>query len=229
MAIQNWASVSPQSGSGNGSTTWTAQVNTARHTQRSFDAYYTAGSITRTVHIIQAGSDLYINGSNPQASSDGAGSSTSLYNASNAGGNLTIQGNTNAKKITYETQTVTGHGVEASLAIQLPSSYTANGATTNNGANITGDPGLQGEFSFSFPITIPQNASMEVRGCIIHIEAQGDTSSETESWDITIVQAAADPYLWVGKTSQTEATVSLNAEGDAQTLAVYSNTSWTVS
>lgn len=70
---------------------------------------------------------------------------------------------------------------------------------------------------------------MEVRGCIIHIEAQGDTSSETESWDITIVQAAADPYLWVGKTSQTEATVSLNADGDAQTLAVYSNTSWTVS
>ena len=52
MAIQSWASVSPQSGSGNGSTTWTAQVNTARHTQRSFDAYYTAGSITRTVHII---------------------------------------------------------------------------------------------------------------------------------------------------------------------------------
>ena len=231
MAIPSWAHVSPSSGSGNDTTSWTADANTARNHQRNFDAYYVAGSITRTAHIIQAGAELFITGTNPSSSSDSQGGCTSLYNASNAGGNLSIQGTTNAKKITYSLQSATGHGIAGSIAITLPSSYTANSASTNNGSAISGDPGYNtGAFSFTIPITIPQNSSTEIHGCMIHIVAEGDTASETVVWDITIVQAAADPYLFLDKMDNVnDVTINLSAAGTpAQTMAVLSNTSWTV-
>lgn len=229
--IPTWAHVSPSSGSGNGTTNWTADANTARNHQRSFDAYYVAGSITRTAHIIQAGADLFINGVNPTSSSDQQGGCTSLYNASNAGGNLSIQGTTNAKKITYSLQSATGHGISGSIAITLPSSYTANSSSTDNGDPISGDPGYNtGAFSFTIPITIPQNPSTEIHGCVIHIVAEGDTASETVIWDVTIVQAAGDAYLFLDKLNNVnDITVNIPAAGTpAQTVAVLSNTSWTI-
>lgn len=230
-SIPSWAHVSPSSGSGNGTTNWTADANTARNHQRNFDAYYVAGSITRTAHIIQAGAALFITGNTPTSQSDSQGGGTSQYSASNAGGNLSIQGTTNAKKITYSLQSATGHGISESLAITLPSSYTANSASTSNGAAISGDPGYNtGAFSFTIPVTIPTNDSIAIRGCMVHIVAEGDTASETAVWDITIIQAAGDPYLFLDKMDNVnDVTVNLTAEGTpAVPVTVYSNTSWTV-
>lgn len=226
MAYANWAHVSPQSGSGNSSTSWTADVNTGRSERRT-SAQYKAGSITRTANIIQAGASVFINVTNPPGTSDVQGGGTSSYSAASSGGNLNIVGTTNAKKLTYSLQFISGVGGQ--LNISLPANYTANSNSTTNGANISGDPGATAAFAFSIPLTIPANSTEGTLGCLVHIVGE-DANNNTCTWDVTIIEASEDPYLFLDKMdSVTDVTVNLSAAGTpAQTVAVYSNTSWTV-
>lgn len=227
MAYASWAHVSPQSGSGNGATNWTGDSNTGRN-QRTTTAQYKAGSIIRTANIIQAGSPVFINVTNPAGTADAQNGGTSTYNAANTGGNLTIQGTTNAVKLTYSIQSI--QGVDGSLSIVLPNSYTANSNSTVNGATITGDPGASAAFSFSIPLTLPANTTVDTLGCLIHIVGE-DASNNTCEWDVTIIEAAGDAYLYLDKMNNvTDITVNLSAAGTpAQTVNVLSNTSWTIS
>lgn len=227
MAYASWAHVSPSSGSGNSSTSWTADANTGRN-QRTTTAQYKAGSITRTANIIQAGAPLFITVTNPAGTSDAQHGGTSTYNASNSGGSLNITGTTNAKKITYSLQSISG--VDGSLAITLPANYTANSNSTVNAANISGDPGATAQFAFSIPLTIPANSTVGTLGCLIHIVGE-DANNNTCSWDVTIIETAGDAYLFLNKEdSVDDVTVNLSAAGTpAQTVNVISNTSWTVS
>lgn len=225
MAYANWARVTPSSGSGNQTTSWTAEQNTGRN-QRQTTAYYQAGSISRTATIIQAGSPLYINVTNPSGTQDGNGGGSSQYSTTNSGGTLTIQGKTNAKSLTYSAIGISG--VDDVLALTLPSSYTANSSVTQNGANISGDPGKANEFQFSISLTIPQNQTSGTLGCGIMIIGN-DENNSVVTWQVNIIQAAGAAYLWVEKENQTSVTVNLPYTGTpAQTVDVISNTSWTV-
>lgn len=230
MSYASWAHVSPTSGSGTESgfaTNWTADVHTGRN-QRTTSAQYSTGSITRTANIIQAGADLFINVTNPSGTTNAQHGGSSTYNASSSGGSLTIQGTTNAKSLNYTLQSI--QGVDESLALTLPATYTANSNTTTKGANITGDPGQTAAFGFSIPLTIPENTTVGTLGCMVVIEGS-DGNGSTVTWNVTIIVAAGEPYLFLNKMdSTTDAIVNLTAAGTpAQTITVFSNTSWNIS
>lgn len=225
MAYANWARVTPSSGSGNQTTSWTAEQNTGRN-QRQTTAYYQAGSISRIATIIQAGSPLYINVTNPSGTPDGNGGGTSQYSTTNSGGTLTIQGKTNAKSLEYTAIGISG--VDDVLQLTLPEYYTANSALTQNRANVSGDPGKAAEFQFQISVQIPQNQTAGTLGCGITITGT-DGNNSYVSWQVNIIQAAGSAYLWVEKENQTSVTVNLSYTGTpAQTVDVISNTSWTV-
>lgn len=132
-----------------------------------------------------------------------------------AGGSVTITGTSNSAKLTFA---ITADASKP-LALTLPSTYTAAGKSTNNGATITDDPGASGKYSFSIVfINIPANATIDSLISTLTVTAQGG-----QTGSCTITQTAGDPTLSIDKT-----VINLDANGTAQTFNVISNADWTI-
>lgn len=201
MAKASWVKVNPSSGSGN------ANVNvssTAEHTGRvarttilTWKAANVA-NIERTVS--QAGKPEYVDVADA-ASADKAGKV------------VTISGVSNSRKLTFSL----GSG-EGGLDITLPSTYIANSVSTNNGENISGDPGAVAEYNFSISITVPANTSTTAKTRQIIVTDEGGHQ------DVCLLTSAAgDAYVTVA-----EGVIELDYQGTAVTVEVKSNTSWTI-
>lgn len=199
MAKANWVKVSPSQGSGD------ANVNvssTAPHTgrvARSSVLTWKAANVAdiqRTVN--QAGKPAYVDIDNT-ASADKAGKV------------VTISGVSNSQKLTFSLGT-------GDLTLTLPSTYTANSVTTNNGAAISGDPGASAEYNFSIVFNVPANESIaaKTRQIIVTDEAGNRDTC-------TLTSAAGDAFVTVA-----EGTIELDWEGTAVTVAVQSNTTWSI-
>lgn len=200
MAKANWVIVTPSSGSGN------ADVNvssTAEHTGRvartttlTWKAANVA-NIERTVR--QAGKPEYVE-------------VAEAASADKAGRVVTISGVSNSKKLSFSL----GKG---DLMIDLPSSYTANSVSTNNGANISGDPGAVAEYNFSISIIVPANTSTTAKTRQIIVTDEGGHE------DVCLLTSASgDAYVTVA-----EGVIELGHKGTAVTVKVKSNTTWTIS
>jgi hypothetical protein len=133
--------------------------------------------------------------------------------ADKAGKLVTISGISNSAKLTFSL------GSGNLTDITLPSTYTANSVSTNNGAAISGDPGATAEYNFSIAITVPANTdiSEKTRQIIVTNEA-GDTAI------CTLRSAAGDAFVTVQ-----EGTIELDYLGTAVSWSVESNTTWTIS
>lgn len=199
MAKANWLKVSPASGSGN------ATVNvssTAEHTGRvarssvlTFKAANVA-DVTRTVN--QAGKPEYVD-IDDSAASDKAGKV------------VTIAGVSNSAKLTFTLGT-------GDLNILLPSSYTANSVTTNNGASISGDPGASAVYNFSISINVPSNTGTST------LTRQIIVSDNAGHQDVCLLTlAAGDAYLRVDVGD-----IELDYKGTPVSVGIESNTSWTI-
>lgn len=199
MAKPSWVKTNPSSGSGNATV---AVSSTAEHTGRvartgvlTFKAANVA-NVERTVN--QAGKPEYVD-------IDDAAS------AEKAGKVVTISGVSNSKKLTFKLGT-------GDLAVTLPSSYIANSLTTNNGANISGDPGASAEYPFSIAINVPANTSTSSKSRQIIV------TDEAGHQDVcTLTSAAGDAYLNVQLGD-----IELDYKGTAVNVTVESNTTWTV-
>lgn len=228
MAKPAWASVSPgTSGSGSPTgytTSWTATARTGR-SGRSGTASYKSGSISRTLTINQLGAALFIEMTNPAGTST-SGGGTSTYNIPSTSGTITLTGKSNAKKLTFSL--ANSQDTAGTLDITLPGTYSAGGVTTTNGVAITGDPGNEQEYTFSISFSVSANGTVGTLGRVVHIVGEGD-NNETYTWDITIIQAAGEAYLYIGKNDGTSASITIPAAGTpAQDVLVFSNTSWTI-
>lgn len=199
MAKANWVKVSPSSGSGNGSVSVSStDEHTGRNVRQSVLTWKAAGvsNVERTVK--QAGKPEFVNMAG-EASSD-------------KGGNVvTISGTSNSQKLTFSLGT-------GDLDITLPATYKAASLTTNNGANISGDPGASAKYDFSISITVPANTDDEskTRQVIVQ-DAAGNRAI------CTLTLAAGDAYLTVQLGD-----IELDCKGTAVSVAVESNTTWTV-
>lgn len=199
MAKANWVKVNPSSGSGN------ATVNvssTAEHTGRKARTSvltWKAANVDDVVrNVSQAGKPEYVD-------IDDAASSAST------GQTVTISGVSNSAKLTFSLGT-------GSLAISLPSTYTANSVTTSNGAAISGDPGASAEYNFSIKVTVPANAGTSA------ISRQVIVTDEAGHTDVcTLTLAAGAPYITIEMSS-----IELDYQGTPVAVAVKSNTTWTV-
>jgi hypothetical protein len=201
MAKANWLKVDPSQGSGNA----TVKVSsTAEHTGRKVRTTtltWKAANVQDIVrNVSQAGKPEHV-------------SIAESVSADKAGKLVTISGVSNSAKLTFS------FGSGNLTDITLPSTYTANSVSTNNGAAISGDPGAAAEYIFSIAITVPANSdiSEKTRQIIVTNEA-GDTAI------CTLRSAAGDAFVTVQ-----EGTIELDYLGTPVSWSVESNTSWTIS
>lgn len=141
----------------------------------------------------------------------------STYSATKSGGTVTMTGTSNSSKITFSLKS------GGSIVATIPTTYTANANTTNNGAAISGDPGSAAQFSFSIGIVIPANITIDTKSCVIVATPNSGTAAKA-----TINQSAGDVTLDVSPTTIT-LPASGTASGDDGKVNVTANTSWTVS
>lgn len=201
MAKANWLKVDPSQGSGNA----TVKVSSiAEHTgrkARTTTLTWTAANVQDVVRSVsQAGKPEHV-------------SIAESASADKAGKLVTISGVSNSAKLTFS------FGSGNLTDITLPSSYTANSVSTNNGAAISGDPGATAEYNFSIAITVPANTDIaeKTRQIVVTNEA-GQTAI------CTLRSAAGDAFVTVQ-----EGTIELDYLGTAVSWSVESNTTWTIS
>lgn len=201
MAYASWVTPSKTTGSGNDSVSWTGSPHTGRSSRTTTATFSASGVESKTLTIIQSGLAEFVN-------------IDSAASVSKTGGSVTISGTSNSSKLTFS---ITGTD---NIGLTLPATYTANSASTSNGAAISGDPGASAQYSFSITFTnIAENTSISSLTSQITVTTNNAT---TATCDIT--QAAGDAYLTISPT-----TITIPAAGTAQSVSVSSNTSWSIS
>ena len=206
MAYAQWLVPSKTSGSGNDTVNVTAGAdNTGRSPRQTTMTFKASGvsDVARTV--IQAGKPEFVNIQSAAAvSKDGVTT-------------LTIEGTTNSQALTFA---LTSGGT---LPLTLPATYLANSVSTNNGADITGDPGATTEFPFSIQFSnIAANPTISTRTVqLVVTDHAGHTAT------CTITQAEGDPTLSVSPESVQLDWNAATAETSAS-FTVTSNANWTI-
>lgn len=202
MAKPSWLTTDPNSGSGNGSISNTASVHTGREVR--------TGTVTVTASgVAEPKTYTVTQKSKPEFVSFDDGVEMS---APKEGGALPVQGKSNSKALTYS-------WVGSVEDVEIPAQYKANGASTNNGAAISGDPGATAEYTSLIELTLPANNTVGEVQRTLKVATQGGQTAQ-----IVIKQAAGDAFLNV-----TPAEITLEADGSAVSVTVTSNTTWTVS
>lgn len=201
MAYASWVTPDKVSGNGNDSVAWTGSAHTGRSSRTTTATFAASGVESKTLTIIQAGKTEFV-------------SIDATAAVDKTGGTLTIHGTSNSSKLTFSLTGANGIG------LVLPSSYTAASITTNNGAAITGDPGAAQQYAFEITFTgIAENTSVSSLVSQLTVKTNNNQSAVCD-----ITQAAGDAYLTISPT-----TINLTAAGTAVSVAVSSNTSWTIS
>lgn len=200
MAYASWVSPNKTSGNGNDTVAWTGQPHTGRSSRTTTATFAASGVTPKVLTIIQAGKAEFVEMDDTAA-------------VAKTGGTLTISGISNSSKLTFSLTGTNGIG------LVLPASYTANSASTANGAAITGDPGAAQQYAFSITFTgIGENTSV---AALVSQLTVTDDAGHTDT--CTITQAAGDAYLTISPT-----TINLTAAGTAVSVSVSSNTDWTI-
>lgn len=206
MAYASWLVPSKTSGSGNDTVNVTAGSNNTGRNARSTNMTYKAANCEDVIRTVSQGGKPEFVTIQSTASVAKAGVAT-----------LTISGTSNSSKLNFAL------GSGGTLELTLPTSYTANGVTTNNNVAITGDPGGTQEFAFSIAFqNIAENTTIESKSVQLIV-----TDNAGHSSTCTITQAAGDAYLEV-----TPASVQLDwnayTEGTSATFTISTNTSYEI-
>lgn len=200
MAKASWVKTTPSQGSGNATVNVTSVAEHSGRVVRTTILTWKAANVNdiqRTVH--QAGKPEYVD-IDDSASADQAGKV------------VTISGKSNSKKLTFSL------GTGDLTNITLPTTYTANSISTQNGANISGDPGAASEYIFSISINVPSNNDISAKTRQIVVE------DEAGNRDVCLLTSAAgDAYVIVQ-----EGDIELDYLGTPVTVSVESNTTWTI-
>lgn len=209
MSYASWLNPSPVSGSGDGYVAAAANSDNTGRNARSTNLTFKAANcpdVSRTVYQSGKPESLITFQSAATVVKEGVAT-------------LTLSGVSNSKKLTFSL----GNSPQPTLELDLPTTYNANGVTTNNGAEITGDPGASAEYNFSIVFSnIPANPTTGSLTCQVIVTTFGGTSKTC-----TVTQAAGDATLSVSPDS---VTLDWNAatEGSSASFTVTSNTNWTV-
>ena len=199
--VKSFVTLDKDSGSGNGTVTVSANSsNTGRTTVREVQVTFSAANCDNVVKTVR------------QLAKGEATSIQSTAAVVNTGGTLTLTGVSNSKKLTFSKGT-------DNIGLTLPATYSAGGVSTNNGADISGDPGATAEYNFSLQLTVPANTEINDKTCQIIVTDDGGNA-----YTCTITLAAGEAYLTV-----TPSSVELPWDAsETATFTVSSNTSWTI-
>ena len=206
MAYASWLNPSKTSGSGNDTVNVGVNSDNTGRNARSTNMTFKAANVADVVRqVTQAGKPEFVTIESAKSVVKG-GVAT-----------LTITGTSNSSKLTFSLAS------GGTLPVTLPSSYTANSVTTNNGAAISGDPGASAEFPFSIAFTnIGANPTINERSVqLIVTDNAGNTAT------CLITQAAGDPVLEVSPES-VQLDWNASTQSGSASFSVTSNTNWTV-
>lgn len=205
MAYASWASPNKTSGNGNDTVSWSASAHTGREARQTTATFAASGVESKTLTIIQSGKTEFVSFDSATAAVD------------KAGGTLTITGISNSSKLTFALTGTNGIG------LVLPSSYTANSVSTNNGTAITGDPGASQQYAFSITFSnIDENTTISSKTSQLTVTPNSGSSAAATC---NITQAAGDAYLTISPNS-----ITIPAAGTpAQSVTITSNTNWNIS
>lgn len=199
MAKASWVKVDPSQGSGNATVNVSSLSEHSGRKVRTTILTWKAANvedIQRTVK--QAGKPEFVD------------IADSIF-ADKEGKIVTIGGTTNSQKLTFS------FGI-GDLVLTLPSTYTANSVSTNNGSIIAGDPGALAQFPFAISITVPANTEItpKTRQLIV--------TDEAGNQDVCVITSAAgDAYVTVA-----EGDIELDYIGSPVAVQILSNTNWTI-
>lgn len=206
MAIPSWLTVSPTSGNKNASVSLSASAHTGR-TDRTYSLSVksSAGTPQKTANVSVT----------QTAKAEFLSVNTIAKVAASGNVSITITGKSNASKIQLMAHPSAGT-LEASMT---PTKYIVNGTSYSSNAAITDDPGATEEYTWSVSMSIPANTSVNDQSYRFGIKTPG-----TDTQIITVTQSGATPTLALDKTS-----VTIPQTGGSSSVAVTSNTTWTVS
>lgn len=203
MAYDSWLTPTPLSGSGNGTITNTAQIHTGRVARTTIVTVSPSVGDAKTYTVNQTAAPEFITVSETAS----VGATATSY---------TVSGQSNTSKINW---TVSAAGT---LSPTVPSSYTANGASATNNANIPGDPGASAQFNFSGVVTFTANPTISTRTGTITLTAGAGGSGLVKN--IVFTQAAGASTLSINPTSATYAQA-----GEGKSVSVTTNSTWNAS
>ena len=205
MAYASWANPNKTSGNGNDTVSWSASAHTGREARQTTATFAASGVESKTLTIIQSGKTEFVSFDSATAAVD------------KTGGTLTITGTSNSSKLTFALTGTNGIG------LTLPASYTANSVSTTNGSAITGDPGASQQYAFSITFSnIGENTTISSKTSQLTVTPNSGSSAAVTC---NITQAAGDAYLTISPNS-----ITIPAAGTpAQSVAVSSNTNWSIS
>lgn len=202
--VIGFVTFNPGSGDGNQAVQVTATAHTGRN-QRTATAKVASsdGSLEKTVTVNQKAKAEFVE-------------IQETFSLAKEGGAITITGKSNSTKLTFSL--APGEG-EAALELTFPETYLAASKPTANDAEIEGDPGATAEYDFSVTISdVPANLKDNDVTNTLSVQAAGGQQDSC-----LITQAAGDKTLSIDPE-----TITLEADGSAQTLNVTSNTQWTI-
>ena len=201
MAKAEWLIVSPESGTGSGQISFSSAPYMGREQRTTQATVEASGAEPQVVSVTQEAHDEFVSVDEVTKS------------ISNEGGEVVITGTSNSTILTFALGTGT-------IEITIPETYKVNtDVDTNNGEAVPGDPGASDQYTFSLTLTVPANATVEEVTREVTV-----TDNASNSQTVTITQTASAATLSLSTNE-----VTLNANGDAVQVDVFSNTSWTVS
>lgn len=202
MAKPNWLVVNPSTGSGNGTISNSSSEHTGRVARTGTVTVTGVGvSTPATYKVTQSPKAEFVSFDNG-----------SEMSAPKTAGKVTVAGKSNSSKLVFS-------WLGEVTDVEIPATYKAGGVVTNNDAEIEGDPGASAQFAFSIELDFPLNDTVEEVERTLIVTANGGQASQ-----ILIKQAAGDARLEVSPKE-----ITIPQSGDAVSVSVTSNTSWTVS
>ena len=205
-----WLTVTPESGSGNGSLDVSVTSYSGRESkQMSFRVVGTGGG-EGTVNVTQSGLAEFVTFSSGTAE------------IGKEGGTLQLSGTSNSTALTF------GVAEGGSLELTAPPTYKVLERDVNNGEAVPDDPGASATYGWTVSFDVPENMTIGSLTCTVTVADAGGSEAGENIHSCVVTQSAGDAYVYVGEMNQGSVSITLPAEGGSDTVQVFSNTDWTV-
>jgi hypothetical protein len=217
--VTNFATITPDSGSGDATLTISATKNTGRNSRTvTISAREASGTLTSSnnLSISQDGAEEFI-------------TISSVGTAVKDGGNVNVIFTSNSRSFIARVGAPVGYSSQTPVikSIDVNGSAVSISGTNNITVTPTGDPGATAQYTVTMVVTIPANTATSVVKYPVTI-----TSTTTASINGTgnINQAGADKYLkFVNSNGEEISSISVDADGTAVNSArISSNIAWTL-
>lgn len=217
--VTNFATITPDSGSGNATLNISATKNTGRNSRTvTISAREASGTLTSSnnLSISQDGAEEFI-------------TISSVGTAVRDGGNVNVIFTSNSRSFIARVDAPVGYSSQTPVikSIDVNGSAVSISGTNNITVTPTGDPGAAAQYTVTMVVTIPANTATSVVKYPVTI-----TSTTTASINGTgnINQAGADKYLkFVNSNGEEISSISVDADGTAVNSArISSNIAWTL-